>query len=399
MVDRSGCVFDSVIVSGGDGKNSADWADTFLRDIHQGFQALGLESVHLRQNETTRHLLAQIGRDWFARGKTFFLFDLNAKIPVLTRPGTGPLPRFSLIVDHPWSQAHLTGFHERNLLGVVDRGYVGVPGYGRVRRVFLPHGGPPAPDEPITGDRPIDVVFSGNIIMDTALPPAEYAEGDAVVKTIVTDAVERIVEGGAEPGAGLCQALEKSGFAIAALDAKTAETLVNIVSGYSQSVFRERVLNGLRGLRVCLVGHVCERLGRQLPETFFQETYRTFTDVRALFRQSKIALNIAHKFPDGAHERIWYGMANGCAVLTNTTPYLRESFVEDESMLFYQRCDLDTRKIAEFVKSGKTGAIAQAALPIYRAQHTWTHRAQTVVGTMNAVWPDARAALQTLFQV
>ncbi len=392
-------MFDSVIVSGGDGKNSADWADTFLRELHQGFLELGLESVHLRQNESTRHLLAQIGRDWFARGKSFFLFDLNARIPVLTKSGTGPLPRFSLIVDHPWSQAHLSDFDERNLLGVVCRSYVGVPGHGRVRRVFLPHGGPAVPDEPMPLNRPIDVLFTGNILMDTALPPAHYAEGDALVKSIVTEAVERIVDGGDEPGVGLSLALSKNGFSISALDAKTAETLVNIVSGYSQSVVRERVLKTLLGLRVCLVGHFCERLVRQLPETFRVEGYRTFSDIRQLFQQSKISLNISHKFPDGSHERIWYGMANCCAILTNSTPYLKEYFVDQQSMLFYERWNLDGKLILECSESGKTGDIAAAALPVYRAHHTWSHRARTILRAMNAVWPDARPALQSIFQV
>lgn len=320
-------MFDSVIISGGDKENSADWADTFLREIQQGFLAIGLDTTFIRQNQTTSHLLSSVGRDWFAKGKIFFLFDLNAKIPVLTKVGTGPLPRFSLILDHPWSHAHLANFDERNLLGVIDRGYVGIPGHGRVRRVFVPHGGPMMVEAVEGGERPIDVVFSGNITMDTALPPGEYVGGDPKAADIVADAIERIVDGGDEPSLGLGRALAKLGFNISALDAKTIETLLSIVSGYSQSVFRERVLSGLRGLRVCVVGEVCERLTHRLPDSFLHESHMDFSEVLSLFGQSKIALNVSHKFPDGSHERIWYGMANGCAVLTNSTPYLKESGV------------------------------------------------------------------------
>ena len=66
-------------------------------------------------------------------------------------------------------------------------------------------------------------------------------------------------------------------------------------------------------------------------------------------------------------------------------------------MIFYDRCDVDSRRVEDFVRSGKTDDIGRSALPIYRENHTWKNRAQAVAEAMNAVWPDAHAALGTIF--
>ncbi len=388
-------MFDSVVISGGE--NPADWADTFLVDLQKGFSEIGLEAVHLRQKDKTHHLLGTVGRELYARGKSFFLFDINAKTQILTRPGTGPLPRFSLMVDHPASHAHVAAFDGRNLLGVIDRSHLGGVSFSPARRVFVPHGGPLNAAEPGGGERPVDVVFSGNIGAETDRPPDALIGGSPEVGAIAAAAVARSLDGGTESSRALEQALADKGFGAGALGADGYAMLLGFVSGYSQSVMRERVLNRLRGLRVCVVGSVCDRLARQLPEGFEIVKPAEFTDVRTIYAKSKICLNISHKFTDGSHERIWYGMASGCAVLTNSTPYLREYFTDDQSILYYQGCDLDLEKICSVIRSGRTGEIARAAWPVYRANHTWVQRAQIIAETMNQAWPGARHALGTIF--
>ena len=139
-------MFDSVILCGG--ANSADWADTFLVDLQKGFAKLGLVSIHLRQKEGTHLSLAQLGRELFAQGKSFFLFDINGRTQIVTRPGVGPLPRFSLMVDHPASHPHLAHFDGKCLLGVIDRCHLGAVSFCSAPRFFVPHGGPLEVSEP-----------------------------------------------------------------------------------------------------------------------------------------------------------------------------------------------------------------------------------------------------------
>ena len=388
-------MFDSVVVSGGE--NPAGWADTFLVDLRRGFAELGLEAVHLRHKDGSHALFSSVGRELYAKGRSFFLFDLNARTEVRLRAGTGPLPRFSLMVDHPSSHAHAAGFDGRNLLGVIDRAHVGGFAFGPARRVFVPHGGPLDAAEPDPAERPYDVVFSGNIEADTSRPMAEFIGGSPEVTAIAGAAVARCLDGGEEPSRALDAALAERGFGPATSGVDGYATLLGFVTGYSQSVLRERVLNGLAGLKVCLVGSFCERLTRRFPGSFAIVKPADFSDARRLFAQSKVCLNISHKFIDGSHERVWYGMAHRCAVLTNSTAYLRRYFVDGESALFYQGADPNAGRLRELLGAGKAAAIAEAALPVYLANHTWKHRAKTIVAAMNAAWPDPRAALGSIF--
>ena len=358
---------------------------------------LGLEAVHLRQKTNTHHGLASAGRDLFARGRRFFLFDLNAKTQVLIRPGTGPLPRFSLMVDHPASHAHAASFDARNLLGVIDRGHAGGVAFGSARRVFVPHGGPLEALAPGGGERPVDIVFSGNIDADTALPPEEFIGGSPEVLAIAKSALARSLDGGEEPSRALDAALAEKGFRAGDLGAEGYATVLGFVTGYSQSVIRERVLGRLRGFTVSLIGNFCARLARSFPDSFTIVKPLDFSEVRALYGRSKLCLNICHKFTDGSHERIWYGMAHGCAVLTNTTPYLQEYFSDTDNILFYTGADPGPERLREVVASGRAGEIARAALPVYLAHHTWKHRAKTIVEAMNQAWPDPRPALGSIF--
>ena len=387
-------MFDSVILSGGE--DAADWADTFLVDLRQGFAELGLEAVALRQREGTHLRLPETGRALMARGRRFFLFDLNARHRLRLRPGSGPFPRFSLMVDHPASHAHAAEVDDRHLLGVIDRSHMDGVSFGPGRRVFVPHGGPLTAEPPGAEARPVDVVFSGNMETDTALPPEHYLGGSPEVAIIAAEAIERALAG-EEPSRALVATLAGRGFAPSALGVEGYATLLGFVTGYSQTVMRERVLCRLGGLSVSVIGQVCDRLRRRFPDSFTLIDPSRFTEVRWVGRQARLCLNIAHKFVDGAHERIWYGMAQGCAVVTNETPYLRAFFADGESILFYRGDGLEASRLAEIIASGRSAAIAAAAQPVYLAHHTWKQRAAVILAAMDAVWSDPRPALVSIF--
>ena len=387
-------MFDSVILSGGE--NAADWADTFLVDLRQGFAGLGLEAVALRQREGTHLRLPETARELMARGRRFFLFDLNARHRLKLRPGSGPFPRFSLMVDHPASHAHAAEVDDRHLLGVIDRSHVDGIYFGSGRRVFVPHGGPQIAEAPGDGARPVHVVFSGNIETDTALPPEHYLGGSPEVTVIAAEAIERTLAG-EEPSRALAGVLAGRGFAPPALGVEGYATLLGFVTGYSQSVMRERVLCRLGGLSVSVIGLVCDRLRRRFPDSFTRVDPSDFTEVRRVCRRARLCLNISHKFVDGAHERIWYGMAQGCAVVTNETPYLREFFNDGESILFYRGDGLEAARLADVIASGRDADIAAAAAPVWLAHHTWKRRAAVILAAMDAVWADPRPALASIF--
>ncbi len=77
-------------------------------------------------------------------------------------------------------------------------------------------------------------------------------------------------------------------------------------------------------------------------------------------------------FPDGSHERIWYGMAMGCAIATDFSRYLAENFSAGESILFWPK---DGREIAEMAAAAVADLdhlreMTAAAGAVYAAKHT-----------------------------
>jgi spore maturation protein CgeB len=62
----------------------------------------------------------------------------------------------------------------------------------------------------------------------------------------------------------------------------------------------------------------------------------SFEQALKIMKKSKILLNPALKNSDGAHERVFAGIASGALVLTNPSRYLDEHFQEGEDILYYR---------------------------------------------------------------
>jgi glycosyltransferase involved in cell wall biosynthesis len=90
-------------------------------------------------------------------------------------------------------------------------------------------------------------------------------------------------------------------------------------------------------------------------------------------------------FPDGSHERIWYGMAKGCAIATDFSRFMAEDFSAGESILFWPE---DAREIAEMVTAAvadpdRLREITAAAGSVYAAKHTWRKRVRIIDEALN----------------
>ena len=107
-----------------------------------------------------------------------------------------------------------------------------------------------------------------------------------------------------------------------------------------------------------------------------------FAEIRRLMARSRIVLNCTNKFPDGAHERIWYGMAEGAVVLTDASHYLERDFVHGRDILFLPR-DGDLTEITQEVTALvsdplRLSRMVNASRPVYAANHTWRSRLETL---------------------
>src|SRR6202012_4744155 len=111
-----------------------------------------------------------------------------------------------------------------------------------------------------------------------------------------------------------------------------------------------------------------------------------FAEIRKLMARSRIVLNSTNKFPDGSHERIWYGMAEGAAVLTDASRYLERYFTHGRDILYLPRHG-DLTEIAAEVTSllaapRRLDQLVEAARPVYAAHHTWRTRLEILFALM-----------------
>jgi glycosyltransferase involved in cell wall biosynthesis len=99
-----------------------------------------------------------------------------------------------------------------------------------------------------------------------------------------------------------------------------------------------------------------------------------------------VALNIVPKFSDGAHERIFYGMAAGAVVLTTTSDYVAETFTDNENILFIERGGkFDAAAVADLLADTKRlDEMTASARVLFEAGHTWDVRAKVIVEKMDS---------------
>lgn len=104
-----------------------------------------------------------------------------------------------------------------------------------------------------------------------------------------------------------------------------------------------------------------------------------FEQALAIMKHSKIVLNSCPWIKDGAHERIFAGIACGALVITNENIYMREQFKDGESIVFYQhkKWDKVNRRVNEYLENQiKREQIIEKGRDIVKQHHTWNQRAQ-----------------------
>ncbi|RAU22596.1 hypothetical protein CU669_07905 [Paramagnetospirillum kuznetsovii] len=337
--------------------DSADTVNQFLRDLAQGFRDLEQPCLLTMLDGRTPLALDPA----VIRQSGSFAVDINAKID------TGDFPKLSLIVDHPVSHPRLLAPGARTVLGLIDREHCRIGDYLRAPAVFIPHGGPP-PDVIAASPRDIDVLFVGNLL------------GEAIPRTPMEARAVEI-------GRGIALSCTDPFSAVLAefgrLDPLEIKPLLDLATNESQRLARLAALRSIRAARIHVVGYVPDDLVEQMPDGAILHGFdRSFFQGRDLMHRAKVVINVTQKFPAGSHERIWYGMAAGCAVVTNRSSFLAEDFVHGESILFYD----DPRQVGDLVEIALGGdqarAMAAAALPAYEAGHTWTERAERIMVAM-----------------
>ena len=116
-----------------------------------------------------------------------------------------------------------------------------------------------------------------------------------------------------------------------------------------------------------------------------------FAEVRRLMGSAKLVLNTTSKFPSGSHERIWFGMAEGAAILTDRSSYLDGQFEHLADLLFLPQGPVavgDLAYLAYLLRDGpRLDAITDRAAALYRDNHTWKQRVALIDEAVNEAMP------------
>lgn len=107
-----------------------------------------------------------------------------------------------------------------------------------------------------------------------------------------------------------------------------------------------------------------------------------------LMKQSKIILNSSPCYKNGAHERIFNGLACGAAVITSDSLFVREILTDKKDIIFYQPTHWDAvnGKIHELLSDeDKRKEMAEKGRTIVMQSQTWDHRAKTLIKELEPI--------------
>lgn len=359
-------------------------------ELAEGLRGLGHPvSFHRIDGAHDYQVLCEEVRARSCRGEDFFVLDGNCKLRL---PGDGQgLRRFSYVTDAPWGQIdNIQVFPAGGSVSYVDRShgafYRDFP--FPLQTVFLPHGGPQllaGADQP----RDIDLLFIGNLATPARME--QFRESIASLPPplpqVFTVSLEMLLEEGLDPYAAFKVTLLTQGLTVADLGLDNVVNGLDFLCRFAESHNRWRLLTSLWDLPVSLYGLVDDRFFDRLPDNVTYGGIATEEQVIALMSRCKVLLNSVSVFPQGGHERLWYGLACGAAICTDHSQFVAESLTYGRHLLDLEEARDSRGETLRPWLTDEPGRrdMVNAAREIYVGRHTWRHRAAIIQQAMAVV--------------
>lgn len=128
-------------------------------------------------------------------------------------------------------------------------------------------------------------------------------------------------------------------------------------------------------------------LGKKHPNVVLHDGV-PFEQALELMKHAKIALNSCPWIKNGAHERVFAGLACGALVATAKNPYLEQQFKDGENILFYNyqnRSNLNDSINRMLMDEDLREKTARKGRDITMHNHTWDHRAATLLKELDPI--------------
>jgi len=363
-----------------------------LAGLHQGLIELGWDSrlfLVAQDGSDLGPFVAAVEDARRHAAESTALIDLNGKMRFEL---SKRLKKFSMLIDHPFAHFEpLLDAPADAVIGYLDRSHRDVlEAVGLHQdKVFLPHGGPPPDSDPKPiAERTVPALFCGRL--ETSPRITDLRDGLAgnpeIVRDIVLDTAEQAAER-VPLFSAFGAACRARGLDFDAFDLDGLATALQRASDWAEAHHRHKHPSALSGVDVHLVGSVMDGFFETGPDHITFLGPRPFVTCIEMMREARVLLNSVTVFPTGSHERDWYAMAAGAALLTDRSAFVEETFTAGENILFWPE---DPAAITDLSRTVLRDAehlqnLADAATPIYAAHHTWRQRAEIVDGALNSI--------------
>lgn len=228
--------------------------------------------------------------------------------------------------------------HPFALFSTVDQlDWEGLKPMGGERILFLPHAIEKTFEPAPFSERPYDIVFCGTYI-DYELEfeswrlkfiPSVCEMMEMAAEIILTD-----------PSVSILMGLEKAKnhFQLD-LSGLFLEEVYASVERYCKGKDRIEMIKALKGFNIHIFGsHLGPKDWRRslagYPNVVLHAPV-SFVESLEILQKSKIIINSSPQFRHGSHERVFYGLAADCAVITNENFYLKTQFGRGRGLLYY----------------------------------------------------------------
>ncbi len=322
------------------------------------------------------------------------IFSINAICPFVSKDDfrfyrdTGCV-FFSMLIDPPLLQ-YPRLFMNNDILTCIDRSHL------RFLKKYFPeikaqpqlllHGGS-VPSEPTSpNNRQYNVIFPGTFnppettfekimslplsIKDTLMEAADILLTSDTVTTF--DALELV--------------MSRSGINLA--DNKLVfRLLITYYPLLNKFIRLEKRIRCLRSLDQA--GIKVDIWGNNWPDNMFKNHVIhpavSYNEMNRIMTQAKIVLDLGF-YEDGSHERIFTAMLSGAVALAMENNYHQENFTDNEDIILYKFPEfnkLPIRLSGLLENDEKRMQIAEAGRIKAEQNHTWQHRAKTVLDYVN----------------
>lgn len=268
--------------------------------------------------------------------------------------------------------------------------------------LFMPHAADKElTEKPFLKERVYDVVVMASLIdyerlrteWDEKYHPAVCKAMDDAVEMTMADAVTPYVQ-------AFVTALDRRVELTGGLDPRKIDfvSILDDLEVYLKGVSRIQSIRAVKDAEVHVFGSEGETatwadyLGDAKNVVIHDPV--PFEQALDIIGQSKILLNACPWVKDGAHERIFTGMALGALVITNENNYLNNHFKNGKELVMFKNGSPDEINglINEYLSDKKRWEqVIEAGRKAVIAGHTWDHRAAALVKALDPILQDIAA--------